>query len=523
MNYQMPMQQPMPGQAQPQVAPQYSTPPTAPGSYPMPMTQSSSGQQQPQQQSNPTQTQPIGMYNGGGVPKMFNQTQMNPGPFSRQPSMPPHIQQMNQKMQQMGHPDGGMMGKNMPRGMTVQNMPRMGNGDPRYMYAEGGSTVMGMPKPKGGFVLAHFSKSELPALDEAQGKTTYLPGTNIRHYKGLEHDMKNNHDFASHIHEGVRHLFEGGQIHQIRDKVAHMKHMGEHGDNEMALIGPHTKAVLDHMAGGGSINPHTGHPEYWSLGGILGGLGKAAGHVKKFLPAATGMMNMMPGGGGKFGQFMNAANGMMQGQGGGMGDMMSKIPGGGFMQKGMDFFNNNPYGQALKGMGQHFMENDPRAQQMKQRFQQGMQESNMPGRAQQFMNSPFGRNVMNAGRTAMDAYRGGEGFDRAAARGVSNFAQNFDNPYAHMARGMADQYSMPDQMGGGRGNIGRAAARGMDYASRGSSNPYAQMGGMMANMYANGPDQGYGQGQDGQQGGGGYSQGGYGNPAGMDQDMWDQL
>ena len=494
MNYQMPMYQPTPGQAQPQMAPQYSTQPstpqTTPGSYPDP-----AGQQ--------TNTQPIGMYNGGGVPHMFNQTQMNPGvaPMSMHKQMgfghgpvqiPPHIQAMNQKMQGIGHGGHGMMQQN----------PMM-NG-PRSMYADGDHIMM--PKPKGGFVMAHFSKSELPALDEAQGKATYLPGTNIRHYKGLEGHLKNDHGFANDIHQSVRHLFEGGKIHQLRDQAAHMKHMGRGGDTEMALIGPHTKSILDHMAGGESINPHTGHPEYFSLGGVLGGIGKMS---KKLLPMVSGAMSMMPNGGGRIGQMAGMANQMFGGgnQGGG------QMPG--FVQKGMDFMNNNPYGQALKMAGSHFMNTNPMAQQAKQRAQNIFSQGN--GRAQQFMDSPFGRNIMNAGRTAMDAYQGGEDFGRAAARGISNFAQNYDNPYSHMARGMADQYSMPDQMGGGRGNMGRAVARGMDYASRQSNNPYAQIGGMMANTYANGPDYGY------QDQGGGYSQGGYGNPAGMDQDMWDQL
>jgi hypothetical protein len=81
-----------------------------------------------------------------------------------------------------------------------------------------------------------------------------------------------------------------------QEELQILKSQGRDGDRELANIGPETAQLFDHMAGHRTQNPKTGLHEYWSLGGVLGGLwdsikggaSQAWGAVKEHAP---GIMN----------------------------------------------------------------------------------------------------------------------------------------------------------------------------------------------------------------------------------------
>lgn len=138
-------------------------------------------------------------------------------------------------------------------------------------YAHGGHIK------RGKMVMAHMNKHELDTLDHLQGKSERCPRSGMRSYTHLEELLKNPH-ILSNVHHHVRqHHASGGMAQQPQQMASH----GIHGDNEMALIGPHTHQVfnqLSRMQGykeGDLVNPTDGRPQYWSLGGILGGIGNA--------------------------------------------------------------------------------------------------------------------------------------------------------------------------------------------------------------------------------------------------------
>lgn len=120
-------------------------------------------------------------------------------------------------------------------------------------------------------ILAHFNPKELHVMDHLQGHTERCPKTGLKSYSHLEELFKNPHivgNVHKHNHAHREHHAMGGNIDQ-------MAHEGRHGDTEMALIGPHTNHLFHQIAGRSTTNPHTGHPEFWSLGGLSGILGTA--------------------------------------------------------------------------------------------------------------------------------------------------------------------------------------------------------------------------------------------------------
>lgn len=166
-------------------------------------------------------------------------------------------------------------------------------------YAHGGRIK------RGKMVIAHMNPHELSILDHLQGKIEKCPRSGMRSYTHLEEILKNPHLLASvhhharehhakhghHGHHAEHHAFGGnvGGHHDYHN--AHLNHLAEgglHGDSELALIGPHTKHVFDQLASGSTHNPHTGHPQYWSLGGALGGLWNTIkGGVSKIAPTVA--------------------------------------------------------------------------------------------------------------------------------------------------------------------------------------------------------------------------------------------
>lgn len=185
--------------------------------------------------------------------------------------------------------------------------------NPPMAYAKGGH----VGTKRGKMVMAHFNKHELNELDHLQGKIERCPKSGMRSYSHLEEILKNPHILANvHHHTNEHHRMMGGAMHDHyatggapsmhfatggapsmhfapggapamhfshgghadyhNSHLNHMASEGMHGDTELALIGPHTQHVFNQLATGGCItNPHTGHPQYWSMSGLLGGLGSA--------------------------------------------------------------------------------------------------------------------------------------------------------------------------------------------------------------------------------------------------------
>lgn len=170
----------------------------------------------------------------------------------------------------------------IPGGMPYQTQNPQG-------FAHGGRIK------RGKMVIAHISPHELNVLDHLQGKIERCPRSNMRSYTHLEEILKNPHLLAS-VHQHARahhaeHHASGGDVGHQDYHDAHLNHLAEgglHGDSELALIGPHTRHVFDQLASGPTVNPHTGHPQYWSLGGALGGLWNAVkGGVSKIAPTVA--------------------------------------------------------------------------------------------------------------------------------------------------------------------------------------------------------------------------------------------
>lgn len=120
-------------------------------------------------------------------------------------------------------------------------------------------------------VVAHFNPKELHAMDHLQGNQERCPKSGLRCYSHLEELIKNPHIAEKIHHHARRHHAEGGSTYGTPE-LEHLAQGGQHGDSELALIGPHTHHLFNQLAGHATNNPHTGHPEYWSLGGALGGL-----------------------------------------------------------------------------------------------------------------------------------------------------------------------------------------------------------------------------------------------------------
>ncbi len=120
-------------------------------------------------------------------------------------------------------------------------------------------------------VLAHFSPKELHVMDHLQGHSERCPKTGLRSYSHLEELLKNPH-IVGNMH---KHTNAHRSHHSMGGSIEHLAEGGRNGDTEMALIGPHTNHLFHQLAGRSTINPNTGHPEFWSLGGALGGLGGA--------------------------------------------------------------------------------------------------------------------------------------------------------------------------------------------------------------------------------------------------------
>lgn len=122
-------------------------------------------------------------------------------------------------------------------------------------------------------IAAHFSPAELHVLDQLQGSIERSKKDGRRSYPKLDAVLANPH-ISGHVHRHASdHLAHGGQPHDHMTTAR--PQFGMHGDTELAYIGPHLRHLLDSYAGHKTHNPMDGHPQYFSLGGLFGGIGNA--------------------------------------------------------------------------------------------------------------------------------------------------------------------------------------------------------------------------------------------------------
>ncbi len=101
-----------------------------------------------------------------------------------------------------------------------------------------------------------------------------------------------------------------------RAQLSRLKRSGRHGDTEIALITPHMAQCMDHLIGGPSKNPVTGHREYFlgqllstlapmAIGGLMGGIQGSQTPGSDFGSGMLQGLTGMPMGGQQGGQQMS--------------------------------------------------------------------------------------------------------------------------------------------------------------------------------------------------------------------------
>ena len=197
----------------------------------------------------------------------------------------------------VGGPVGGMVGGRVGRGLSTGDWqpPSAGSmagsalGSMVGMPGIGGAIGQGLSTgdwqapssfARGGsarrhkrMIAAHFNPQELHELDHWQGSIQRSSKDGRRSYGHLEDILKNPHLLGAIHHHASQHRAMGGHMHEAEAQD------GRHGDTEIAYIGPHMRHLLDAYAGHATRNPHDGHPEYFSLSGMMGGLRNTLGTV----------------------------------------------------------------------------------------------------------------------------------------------------------------------------------------------------------------------------------------------------
>jgi hypothetical protein len=281
-------------------------------------------------------------------------------------------------------------------------------------------------------ILAHFNRKELDVMDHLQGGTERCPKTGVRSFSHLEELFKNPHlvgTIHKHVHAHRAHHAMGGNI-------DHMAHEGRHGDTEMALIGPHTMHAFHQVAGKSTVNPHTGQPEFWSMGPALSSLGgalKGAGSA-----AARGISNAA----------RSAAPVLAQG---------AKTLGSGALSAakaaaphvGTAF---NTLAPIAAEVGTQFaanrLRNMNRAPEEQEEFNPA---ESLVSRLPQSM-----QGVGQAGLGAYNAYRGGASPQQAFGQGLSQYGQQYGGTAGNAMQGFGGAMSRGQDF---RSSLGSAASR----------------------------------------------------------------
>lgn len=319
--------------------------------------------------------------------------------------------------------------------MPQHSMPMQSTQMPQQMQqpmamATGGHATHDNDDEDGDMDMAHFNKDELDDLDALQGGKMHLPGTRIRHYGPLEHALAHNSEVQKAMGDHINAYMKGGQIHHVRAMAKHMKANGRHGDKEVAFIGPRTREMFRHLAGGESINPQDGQPEYFSFGGLFSGLKNVAARAATHAGNVAGKVATHAGN-----AYKKAAP-IMQ-------NMATKA----------SQFASSPHGQNLLNAGLTAGMGALGGQNAKDALLSGANSfasnyDNAAGRFVQGATSPEGGNLQER-----------------ALRGVNQAASPVDTKLGRFAEGVSNP-NMP-------GNVQQRLAHGIARASEGSSSPIA--------------------------------------------------
>lgn len=185
---------------------------------------------------------------------------------------------------------------------------------PTYAFAKGGRARKSKHMTK-----VHMNPHELNILDHLQGGPEY-GHEGIKMYSHLEELLKNPHIIKNvhrHVHYNRQRRAHGG----LTPSMERLREGGRYGDNELAMIGPHTHHLFNQLAGYRTRNPNTGHPEYFGLkdafNGIWDVIKPVAGPLMDVVkPIAAPLINeLIPGAGSFAGPVMDMIGNAMGGSG----------------------------------------------------------------------------------------------------------------------------------------------------------------------------------------------------------------
>ena len=292
------------------------------------------------------------------------------------------------------------------------------------------------------FDIAHFSPSELHILDEMQGGEHRLG--HMRHFAPLEkilHDPKIKSILLKHYEAHAK----GGRIGDMLREADKMKRKGRFGDTEIALVGPKTIEIFNHIMHGGSKNPHTGKHEFFNLGGFLGGVGKTIGRGVKAVgkyagPVAGALGKALPGAvagfttGGPLGALAGGVGSLAMGSPSKMPNSMGKAAKA-LQQSPMgQQFMNSPYGQQAQNLynqgKQAYGQGMNAYKQGKDLYNQFKNVAQTP-EAQQMMQHPWAQQAMNSsyGQQAQQAFDKGNKLYNRAQNTYNNVQKEAQNAY----------------------------------------------------------------------------------------------
>jgi len=285
-------------------------------------------------------------------------------------------------------------------------------------------------------IKAHFNPEELKYLDHIQGATVKEGHPRLRSYADLDKVVVNPH-VMSNVHMHTReHLAAGGPAQPMGRAEASD---GINGDTELAYIGPHLHHLLDVYAGQKTRNPYDGHPQYFSLSGLLGGLGKAIGGIpliggalssvaQNVLPMAGTALGTMMGGpmGGMLGSqgASMLSNSMFGGQGGAQGAQPQQAAPSYNPSMGI---GSQLRSAAMSGLGNHFAQNTSALGQ---------------GASAGFNALANGQGFRGAANSAFQGAGGMQGLQRAGMDAFNAYRNGGQSPGAALRYG-ASSYTAP--------------------------------------------------------------------------------
>ena len=133
--------------------------------------------------------------------------------------------------------------------------------------------------------IVHASPQELDVMDAMQQfsqRWDFNPHVRI-YTGGLEKAFENPQFLRSFLSHARQNYAKGGRVGIDRmsaQDIEEARQAGRFGDTCLAIIGPRTRAAMDMMSPtAGSINPVTGYPEYFDLGGLFNSIGSGLGSI----------------------------------------------------------------------------------------------------------------------------------------------------------------------------------------------------------------------------------------------------